>query len=477
MIVKDEELVIERCLRSIAPCMDEIVVVDTGSSDKTTEIIERLAAEPGMPPIRLHSFEWTDDFAAARNFSFSKSTTDYVGWVDADETFPQALIDTLNEMKQRDFDGLATIATGIVFQYGNKKNGYGTRTRFVRRRTDGQPSYWLYPVHELYVTEKPEVLIQGMNRDVLHEKLKEDNFGYYAAIYYGQLNRATLERNHHNGMYMAWTLMDRDPDLARMAAFNVFLIAPDRRFENADYRKWFGMCGLFDADEHASLVTTSLCHDPSHDDLSLLLDAGMSKYAEGKYLSACCLWLLPFRNIGTLDPKEQEDLLSRLPLALQEAGLQFPRVRDAIRLGRRLCFENNRFVSGNNEWLDRLEKSLPVAVVSGVSLSRCGAEPDLFYLGQFCRHIIIIDDDPEHPMQHQILTGTLATREEAKKLAEKIGTEHVLLVEHPTCPPLTTAMTNAIILDLPISASLESKRMAGIDGVTLKPLSVYLSEN
>ena len=64
MIVKDEEAMIGRCLQAAREAVDEIVVVDTGSSDRTVEIAESLGA-------RVLHHEWDGDFSAARNVSFA----------------------------------------------------------------------------------------------------------------------------------------------------------------------------------------------------------------------------------------------------------------------------------------------------------------------------------------------------------------------------------------------------------------------
>jgi len=82
MIVKNEEAVLARCLSSIAPYVDEIVIVDTGSVDDTQKIASIYTDS-------IHSFPWKNDFAAARNFSFSKATGDYLLWVDADDILPK----------------------------------------------------------------------------------------------------------------------------------------------------------------------------------------------------------------------------------------------------------------------------------------------------------------------------------------------------------------------------------------------------
>ena len=78
MIVKDEEEVLDRCLSGMKDLVDEMIIVDTGSKDRTKEIAGRYTD-------KVFTFEWTDDFSAARNFSFSKASMEYCMWMDAKE--------------------------------------------------------------------------------------------------------------------------------------------------------------------------------------------------------------------------------------------------------------------------------------------------------------------------------------------------------------------------------------------------------
>lgn len=78
LIVKNEEKHLDRCLASVKPIVDEIVVIDTGSTDRTVEIAEKYGAKIGH-------FEWCDDFSAARNESLKLATGDWALWIDADE--------------------------------------------------------------------------------------------------------------------------------------------------------------------------------------------------------------------------------------------------------------------------------------------------------------------------------------------------------------------------------------------------------
>ncbi|MDQ0227136.1 tetratricopeptide repeat-containing glycosyltransferase family 2 protein [Metabacillus niabensis] len=95
MIVKNEEKVIERCLSSVAHLVDEIIVVDTGSTDRTKEIVSKYTSH-------IYDFKWIEDFSAARNFAASKATGKWILVLDADEyvdeeNFQVFLTDLRNE--------------------------------------------------------------------------------------------------------------------------------------------------------------------------------------------------------------------------------------------------------------------------------------------------------------------------------------------------------------------------------------------
>ena len=75
MIVRDEETNLRACLQSVRGVFDEIVVVDTGSTDRTVEIARSFGA-------RVFDFVWVDDFAAARNAALARTTGDYAFWLD-----------------------------------------------------------------------------------------------------------------------------------------------------------------------------------------------------------------------------------------------------------------------------------------------------------------------------------------------------------------------------------------------------------
>jgi len=78
MIVKNESSTLETCLNSAKKHLDEIIIVDTGSTDNTIEIAKKFTDY-------VYDFKWCNDFSAARNFSLKKAKGDWIIILDADE--------------------------------------------------------------------------------------------------------------------------------------------------------------------------------------------------------------------------------------------------------------------------------------------------------------------------------------------------------------------------------------------------------
>jgi len=98
MIVKNEERTIARALESAKALADEMIVVDTGSTDGTKEIAAALGA-------KVFDFSWTDDFSSARNHSLSRATGDWILVIDADETLSSRDHATIRDLIKKSPDG------------------------------------------------------------------------------------------------------------------------------------------------------------------------------------------------------------------------------------------------------------------------------------------------------------------------------------------------------------------------------------
>jgi tetratricopeptide (TPR) repeat protein len=209
MIVKNEAAHLARCLRSVEPVADEIVVVDTGSSDHSRDVAALFDA-------RIFDFEWVDDFAKARNFSVSKACGEWVLSLDADEA-----ISSQDHAALRKLVG-QTVPKGVAYsivtrnymnrvnaqgwlpndgQYKDEEAGYGwIPSEKVRlfQKLDG--IRFEYPVHEMVepALEQLGIEIRPCDIPVHHYgKLDERNSTAKGRRYYriGLKKLAELDHN------------------------------------------------------------------------------------------------------------------------------------------------------------------------------------------------------------------------------------------------------------------------------------------
>lgn len=160
MIVKNEEKILNRCLSCLEGLMDEIIIVDTGSTDKTKEIA-------GKYTDKIYDFQWMDDFAAARNFAFSKATGDYIYSADADE-----VLDEVNRKRFRLLKENMLPEIEIVQMYYCNQLRYGTvynydkeyRPKLFKRI---RSFTWIDPIHE---TIRTQPLVFDSDIEIFHEQ-------------------------------------------------------------------------------------------------------------------------------------------------------------------------------------------------------------------------------------------------------------------------------------------------------------------
>lgn len=144
MIVKDEEQTLARCLESVRGCVDEIVIVDTGSTDATWEVALRYTD-------RIFSLPWPDHFAKARQYAFDQATGDWVFWLDADDEVRGA-----DDIRQLAASAAPDIG-GFYWRYICDRDRWGNptcdfwRERLVRN--DGS-FRWQGRVHETLVAAR-----------------------------------------------------------------------------------------------------------------------------------------------------------------------------------------------------------------------------------------------------------------------------------------------------------------------------------
>lgn len=175
MIVKDEEETLARCLNCVLPFADEIIVVDTGSTDRTAEIARSFTD-------KVFFFEWRDDFAAARNFSFSKAESDLIMWLDADDVIRADAAAEIAKLKTRDDFDVAFLKYAAAFD-GDKPSFVYYRERIFRRSLGLK---WEGAVHEVISPRGRVIYSEAVIR---HEKVKPSSPQRNLHIYQGLISR------------------------------------------------------------------------------------------------------------------------------------------------------------------------------------------------------------------------------------------------------------------------------------------------
>lgn len=140
LIVKNEERNLPNLLKSIEGLVDEVVLVDTGSTDKTKEIARAHNCQ-------IFDFEWVNSFALARNFAFSKATQDYILWLDGDDVLSQKSSDSFLSWK-KNVMGLADCHLA-TYHYALDDKGLPVIS-FMRERVFKRSlnPTWQYDLHE-----------------------------------------------------------------------------------------------------------------------------------------------------------------------------------------------------------------------------------------------------------------------------------------------------------------------------------------
>ncbi len=195
MIVKDEEEMLPRSLEAVAPAVDEIIVVDTGSTDRTVEIAESFGATV------LHH-EWTGDFAEARNVSLEAATHEWILWLDADEVLVAEDRDKLRKLAGQDWrEAFYLVETNFT---GDIEDGTAV-THNALRLFRNRPEYRFEGrLHEQMAHNLPGYLAER----VAHTQVRIEHYGYLGVVRESKdkarRNLELLERQSADGVDTAF---------------------------------------------------------------------------------------------------------------------------------------------------------------------------------------------------------------------------------------------------------------------------------
>lgn len=168
IIVKNEEKNLQRCLNSVKNIVDEIILLDTGSTDNTVKIAQEFNA-------KIFSFQWNDNFSDARNESLKYATGDWILILDGDEELNPNIIKSLQETLDHT-DSKDTIVINLIrYEIGASQSPYSLVSRLFRNHPNIK---FNRPYHSLIDDSVTEILKQENHWKIV-------NFPIPAIFHYG----------------------------------------------------------------------------------------------------------------------------------------------------------------------------------------------------------------------------------------------------------------------------------------------------
>jgi glycosyltransferase involved in cell wall biosynthesis len=162
LIVKNEQKNIGTCLASIKDLADEIIIADTGSEDKTVEIIKSFGIEP------LH-FDWVKDFSAAKNFVLSKATKDWILVLDGDECLAKRDHQYIREAISYEYDCIKMTKRSYVnfsdyLHFVSNDNSYEEGKGFLG---------WIPEPNDLLFRNLPGIKFEGVIHETVGKSVRD----------------------------------------------------------------------------------------------------------------------------------------------------------------------------------------------------------------------------------------------------------------------------------------------------------------
>lgn len=170
MIVKNEEDTIKKCLDSALPHVDEIILVDTGSTDRTIQIASTYTNQ-------IYYYTWDGNFSAARNYGLEQASGIWIIYLDSDEVLESDSQIPLKEwLRTRNNDALFSIKiVNYTGQHITEEETYHwSQTRIFR---NGLGLKFRYVIHEMLNLEEV-VLVEDLNMDIKESPFTIKHYGY-----------------------------------------------------------------------------------------------------------------------------------------------------------------------------------------------------------------------------------------------------------------------------------------------------------
>ncbi|MBS4174158.1 glycosyltransferase family 2 protein [Bacillus sp. FJAT-49736] len=197
MIVKNEEKVIERCLSSVGSLIDEIIIVDTGSTDRTKELASKYTT-------KIYDFEWINDFSAARNYAASKASGEWILVLDADEYVDEENLKSFIDDLKGNRENVDAFSAKIINFTGNFGENLLQNYHDRIYKNNGEISYYRQ-IHEQFKNNNDKPI------NIKHSRLVIFHSGY--------LNQTVSEKDKNSRNK---NLLDQEMKNGPINAFDYF---------------------------------------------------------------------------------------------------------------------------------------------------------------------------------------------------------------------------------------------------------------
>ncbi len=427
MIVKNAAGHLERTLASLKPLrLDELVIVDTGSTDGTQELARRLAttfAEYEDPdPIEIDGVQYLSDFARARNFSKSLVTSDFFFWIDADDVLVgaealRAYIDRLVEPDKID---------ALFMHYDYQRDARGkVNVRQLRERVIRTGMHtWCSPLHEVLCAHHSQTISSVAYEDahILHEAKEGDvavrrkrnvlicerflkryggnqeprfflNYGrsLYSCERYDEalkaLKRYVKESGWNEEKYFAWQIISScldnlgDPERSLEALFKAVRLLPECREAYIDLAARFAKLREFDK----ALFYAERALDAQGNNSGYQSNPGRLATAAYEIQAIALMELGKFREAASAcDAGLKIDQLNEELIMKRAIAARLLRESEAVESFKKIEFLLE--LEGNSDKVNALHRSLPCSLNSRPEFAMIShrGKPRYPRLGMFC---------------------------------------------------------------------------------------------
>lgn len=286
MIVKNEEKHLAGCFDSVKDLVDEIIITDTGSTDRTIEIAKEYGA-------KIYHFDWINDFSAARNYALKQSTGDWIIYLDADERLSQKSIGEVRKIIARKTDEAYQCSVNSIDEINNVPH-FISYPRLFRNnpklkftgRVHEQIIPSLQKLNYKFKNSGIEIIHLGYNvtADIIKEKARRnldlllkdyaENKSAYGAFQIGQTYNALGDRNNAYIYFNEMVGINDECPISYKAHAYRFMASCKLKENKFDEALQFGNEGLkIDKTQPLLNVILAKIHQKRNDDKSSLFYA------------------------------------------------------------------------------------------------------------------------------------------------------------------------------------------------------------